>query len=910
MKKKLLCLCLAVSLVLGLFALAPATRAASNMTSSEELIGLIKLFEGFSGTPYKDSDGLYTIGYGTRCPADLVEQYQLTPMTEEEADAELRKEMVTYETAVNQFIDRHGLTYEQKQFDAVVTLVFNCGPSWLNKGNTLVKALSGGATGNELIYAFSIYSMSGGVRSLGHVRRRLAEANVYLNGEYSTRPPENFGYVLYNGNGGTVSTYNVQGYDTTLTAEIIPTATREGYLFMGWSLLTGEPVTILDVNTKGATLYAQWEEDPNYVPPETTLPEEPSVDPSIDPSAPVDPSTDPSVDPSAPVIEIPEGTPIEPVEVTVGGIQINVRIGPGLQFDVIDSAYKGEKFTITALYEDADYLWGEFEGGWIALVNTNYQKPCEHRYNETGRTEPTCTANGVSTYTCVFCGDTYNQTLAAKGHSYGTATCTVAATCKRCGATTGSALGHSFSEATCTEGQVCKICTAAGASALGHNYGTDGICTRCTAKDPDYTITITKVYATVIKTATLTVRVVPDGASCGSLPKGTKVEILEQKMVNGRLWGRCAKGWICLRSYAQLETVTETVKPYQPEQPPVVKPEPETVTKTYATVIKTATLNIRQVPDGTTVGVLYKGDKVEILEQKMVNGRLWGRCEKGWICMRSYVELETVTETITPEPDTTPDITPDIKPDPTPDVQPEPEKPQTVTKTYGTVIKTSSLNIRVVPDGTSVGKLYLGDRVEILEQKMVNGRLWGRCEKGWICMRSYVKLETVTEVVGDTTTQPEQKPEEKPEEKPEDTTITITKVYGTIINTDSQNVRVTPDGAVCGTLKRGEKVEILEQKTVDGRLWGRCEKGWICMRSNVKLETVTETVKEEEKPATVITGKITAACLNVRADAGTNYKVVGQLYKGDTVVILETKVVSGTKWARIDIGWISMQYVA
>ena len=885
MKKKLLCLCLAASLLLGLFALAPATRAASNMTSSEELIALIKVFEGFSGTPYRDSDGLYTIGYGTRCPAELVEQYQLTPMTEEEADAELRKEMGTYEKAVNQFIDRHGLTYEQKQFDAVVTLVFNCGPSWLNKGNTLVKALSGGAEGNELIYAFSIYSMSGGVRSLGHVRRRLAEANVYLNGEYSATPPANFGYVMYNANGGKLSTYDVQGYNTELTAQIIPTATREGYLFTGWKLVTGEIVTVLDATTKGATLYAQWEVDPNYVPPETTAPEEPSTEPS------------------EPEVIIPEGTPIEPVEVTVGGTLINVRKGPGLSYDIVGSAVKGEKIIITALYEDADYLWGKSEGGWIALVNTNYQKPCEHSYSQTGQKEPTCTENGSVTYTCSGCGDSYDEPVAAKGHTYGTATCTVASTCKDCGATTGTALGHTFSTATCTEGQACKVCGAAGAAALGHNYGTNGQCTRCGAKDPNYTITVTKVYATVIKTSSLTVRVQPDGTACGSLKQGTRVEILEQKVVNGRLWGRCSQGWICMRTYAKLETVTETIKPNQTPTTPSAPVVPETVTKTYGTVINTATLNVRQVPDGKIVGVLYKGDKVEILEQKMVNGRLWGRCSKGWICMRSYVKLETVTETVNPEPAPAPDTTPDT----TPDVTPEPEKPQTVTKVYGTIINTDSQNVRSAPDGTIVGKLYRGDKVEILEQKMVNGRLWGRCSKGWICMRSYVKLETVTETVGGTTSQPEQKPEQKPEE---DTTITITKVYGTIINTDSQNVRVTPDGAICGSLKRGEKVEILEQKTVGGRLWGRCSKGWICMRSYVKLETVTETVKEEEKPATVVTGKITATCLNIRSNAGTNYAVVGQLYKGATVVILETKVVNGTKWARVDKGWISMQYVA
>ena len=137
----------------------------------------------------------------------------------------------------------------------------------------------------------------------------------------------------------------------------------------------------------------------------------------------------------------------------------------------------------------------------------------------------------------------------------------------------------------------------------------------------------------------------------------------------------------------------------------------------------------------------------------------------------------------------------------------------------------------------------------------------------------------------------------------------MTKTYGTVIKTTSLNIRETPDGAVVGWLGLGERVEILEQKTVAGRLWGRCEQGWICMRSYVKLETVTETVGSTDEPSAE-TGTITAICLNVRSGAGTNIAVVGQLYKGATVVILEKKTVNGTVWARIDKGWISMKYVA
>ncbi len=43
----------------------------------------------------------------------------------------------------------------------------------------------------------------------------------------------------------------------------------------------------------------------------------------------------------------------------------------------------------------------------------------EHIYN-TGvvTTEPTCNTNGIKTYTCTVCGDTYTETIAANGHTY------------------------------------------------------------------------------------------------------------------------------------------------------------------------------------------------------------------------------------------------------------------------------------------------------------------------------------------------------------------------------------------------------------------------------------------------------------------------------------------------------------
>jgi uncharacterized protein YgiM (DUF1202 family) len=102
---------------------------------------------------------------------------------------------------------------------------------------------------------------------------------------------------------------------------------------------------------------------------------------------------------------------------------------------------------------------------------------------------------------------------------------------------------------------------------------------------------------------------------------------------------------------------------------------------------------------------------------------------------------------------------------------------------------------------------------------------------------------------------------------------------------------------VAGYLNKGDRVTILEIKGS----WGRIDKGWISMDYIVLDSKDTE---QENKPDTW-TGIITADCLHVRAGAGTNYKIVGRLYEGQKVEILETK----GSWGRISSGWISLSYV-
>ena len=117
--------------------------------------------------------------------------------------------------------------------------------------------------------------------------------------------------------------------------------------------------------------------------------------------------------------------------------------------------------------------------------------------------------------------------------------------------------------------------------------------------------------------------------------------------------------------------------------------------------------------------------------------------------------------------------------------------------------------------------------------------------------------------------------------------------------------------AVAGYLSPKQKVTITEQKTVGGMKWGKIVEGWISMDYVILDKAQTQTTPTT--PTTPTTQKTTktiiADCLRVRRDAGTENAIVGYLYYGSKVDILETKKASdGASWGRIATGWIHMGY--
>lgn len=110
-----------------------------------------------------------------------------------------------------------------------------------------------------------------------------------------------------------------------------------------------------------------------------------------------------------------------------------------------------------------------------------------HSYTEAVTTEPTCTTEGVKTFTCE-CGDSYTEAIPMVDHNYVDGACTV------CGATDPSHT-HSYTEtvstpATCTEAGEKTFTCECGHSyteaipATGHDY-VNGTCSRCGAIDPE-----------------------------------------------------------------------------------------------------------------------------------------------------------------------------------------------------------------------------------------------------------------------------------------------------------------------------------------------------------------------------------------------------------------------------------------
>jgi GH24 family phage-related lysozyme (muramidase) len=365
MKRNCLCLALAVSILLGMFGIAPIRVSALALTPSQAFIDVLKQIEGFSATPYKDNTQ-YSIGYGCYCPDNMVEYYTQNPLSPEDAEIMLLEQLSSYTAAVNDFATDYGLNLKQHQFDALVSFSYNCGTKWMREldgyFNVAVREMN---TGNDMIYGLCLWGSSAGKYIL--LDRRMCEANMFINGVYRAYNsggeiyPDSYRWVFLDGGAGTVS-YKVCGFDASLAEPLsvafkkIPVGTDEqgnpfAYTLAGWYTADGRKVERLDSSlTRGQTLYAKWA-DPqgNIVTPQ---------------------------DQTRPEGGFPKVGTIVNVDESV-----RVRSGPGTGYSQVGSRYKGEQVTVLEEATGSVYAvngvnyntWGKLaENEWVALGYVQY----------------------------------------------------------------------------------------------------------------------------------------------------------------------------------------------------------------------------------------------------------------------------------------------------------------------------------------------------------------------------------------------------------------------------------------------------------------------------------------------------------------------------------------------------------
>ncbi len=239
--KKILSLVCCVCLLLPL--LSSDGLAVFNYRISPLGLSVIEEYEEYQKYPYQDSSGNWRIGFGTPC-----KQGEYTVGISVALARELlRQELASSEQAVNNLLNKHGIRVSQTQFDALVSLTYTLGNQWMDPQYRLCAYLINGISNYselEVVNAVATWCHKGTTMVDELALRRLREAYLLLYGQYDNNASEEYTYIHYNTNGGTME-HSTVFYPVGECYGELPEVKRSGYVFLGWytaegGLLTGE----------------------------------------------------------------------------------------------------------------------------------------------------------------------------------------------------------------------------------------------------------------------------------------------------------------------------------------------------------------------------------------------------------------------------------------------------------------------------------------------------------------------------------------------------------------------------------------------------------------------------------------------------------------------------------------------
>lgn len=359
---------------------------------------------------------------------------------------------------------------------------------------------------------------------------------------------------------------------------------------------------------------------------------------------------------------------------------------------------------------------------------------------------------------------------------------------------------------------------------------------------------------------------------------------------------------------------------------------PENQNSVSTTVTVTGDIvNVRSGP-GTNYGVVRKAYRNEVLTVSHVTHLTtmqWGKFQDGWICL-DYTNYNDVIN----GNDTAPSDRPTVPEEENTGTTDVPSQNQNYVT--GIVNVNDALRIRSGP-GTNyatIGFLFNGKEVDILEQETVGSTVWGRISKGWVSMDYIVtndayienpvqpeppqETEPIPEPAPEPTPEPEPaptpeptpQPQQPPETEPETSgsagEIETAAITGTI-TADALRIRAGAGthNPIVGFYYQNDTVVVSQKVQVDSVYWGKTNRGWI----NLDYVSADSSQEEPAAPSEGNTMTVIGDCLRVRKGTGTHYRIAELLYYGDTVVVFETTTVDGTGWGRVHNGWICMDYV-
>lgn len=151
-----------------------ATEVTGLLDISENGYAIIREFEGFRSTAYKDTGGVWTIGFGTIRYPNGVKVKQGDTCTRAQAEKWLKNDSLW----VDACLDKHiKVKVSQNQFDALSSFVYNVGETAFAK-STMLKTINS----NDLVGAasqFDRWVYDNGRKIDGLVNRRAKEKALF-----------------------------------------------------------------------------------------------------------------------------------------------------------------------------------------------------------------------------------------------------------------------------------------------------------------------------------------------------------------------------------------------------------------------------------------------------------------------------------------------------------------------------------------------------------------------------------------------------------------------------------------------------------------------------------------------------------------------------------------------------------